>query len=184
LRTLSVSPCCSVVSGGYQHHGPVMAGDREFSTFQDSYDFAARTVRRNRSLATPGGRLVASSIAAGGKPPPGCTGVCTLDGNGNWTDFMSRDEYNDAAGNYLYTPSTRYHVFGTAGNRINDHAAVLLEVLYQHRDSSRQLSPVAFEADIPISKDSLYNPTGGDILDFRRRITELGRPWAVLRCLW
>ncbi len=165
-----------VVSGGYQHHDPVFAGDRAFSQFQDSYDFASRTVTRNASLAAPSGRLDPSSIGPGGTPPPGCTSsACKPLGNGSWADFNApSDAYNDAAQNYLYTPSTRYNVFATAGNRINDHAAALVELLYLHRSSDRQLSPVAFTADVPISKDSLYNPLGGDILDYRRRITELG----------
>ena len=51
---------------------------------------------------------------------------------------------------------------------------MILELLYLHRNSDRQLSPVAFQADSPISKDSIYNPLGGDILDFRRRMTEFG----------
>ena len=117
-----------------------------------------------------------SSIGAGGTAPPGCaSGVCKPAGNGTWTDFVApRDLYNEAASNYLYTPSSRENIFATAGNRIRDNVALFGELLYQHRDSSRQLSPVAFEADSPISKDSMYNPLGGDILDYRRRITELG----------
>jgi outer membrane receptor protein involved in Fe transport len=165
-----------VISGGVQRHEPVFAGDREFSTFQDSYDFATRTQTRNASLASPDGRLDVSSIGAGGMRPAGCSSeVCKSDGGSGWTDFVaSRDSYNDAAGNYLYTPSTRYNVFASAGNRIRDNVALLVELLYARRSSSRELSPVAFVADSPISKDSLYNPFGGDILDFRRRITELG----------
>jgi outer membrane receptor protein involved in Fe transport len=165
-----------VISAGYQHHEPVLAGDRAFSQFQDSYDYASRTMTRNASLAATGGRLDPSSIGPGGMVPAGCgPGACKPDGNGGWTDFVApRDLYNDAAQNYLYTPSTRYSAFATAGNRINDHAAVLLEASYMYRNSDRQLSPVAFDADTPISKNSLYNPLGGDILDYRRRITELG----------
>jgi len=165
-----------VVSAGYQRHDPVFAGDRAFSSFQNSYDFATRTETRNASLAAPGGRLDASSIGAGGSAPPGCaSGVCKPNGAGGWNDFTAPgDLYNDAAANYLYTPSSRENIFATAGNRITDNTALLVEVLYLHRDSSRQLSPVAFVADSPISKDSLYNPLGGDILDYRRRITELG----------
>jgi outer membrane receptor protein involved in Fe transport len=165
-----------VVSAGYQRHDPVFAGDRAFSRFQKSYDFASKTETRTASLATPGGRLDVSSIGAGATVPPGCaTGVCQPAGNGTWTDFVApRDLYNEAASNYLYTPSSRENVFATAGNRIRDNVALFGELLYLHRNSSRQLSPVAFEADSPISKDSLYNPLGGDILDYRRRITELG----------
>ena len=165
-----------VFSAGYQRHDPVFAGDRAFSAFQNSYDFASKTLTRNASLATPGGRLDVSSIGAGGVQPPGCTsGVCKPAADGTWTDFVGpRDLYNETASNYLYTPSTRENVFATAGNRIRDNVALFGELLYQHRDSSRQLSPVAFEADSPISKDSMYNPLGGDIVDYRRRITELG----------
>ncbi|HEX4417525.1 MAG TPA: TonB-dependent receptor [Kofleriaceae bacterium] len=169
-----------VVSGGYQHHDPVFAGDRGFSAYQNSYDFTTKTATQNASLATPGGRLDASSIGIGGVPsgvhPPGCgSSVCKPDGNGAWTDFVEpRDLYNDAAENYLYTPSTRYNVFASGGNRLNDNTTLFAELLYQHRNSDRELSPVPFTADTPISKDSIYNPFGGDILDYRRRITEAG----------
>lgn len=165
-----------VLSGGYQRHDAVFAGDRAFSAFQTSYDFASRTQTRNASLATPGGRVDATSIGAGGIHPPGCASdACKPDGNGGWTDFVApRDAYDEVAANYLYTPSSRYNVFATAGNRINDSAALFVELLYLHRNSDRQLSPVAFVADTPISKDSLYNPLGGDLLDYRRRLSELG----------
>ena len=165
-----------LVSGGYQQHAPVFASDRGFSTFQRSYDFATRTEARNTSLAAPGGRLDASSIGAGGMQPPGCTSnVCKPAGNGGWADFVEPgDLYNEAAASYVYTPSTRYNVFASAGNRLTDHTAVLIELLYLHRDSSRQLSPVAFSADSPISKFNMYNPLGADITDYRRRITEIG----------
>jgi outer membrane receptor protein involved in Fe transport len=169
-----------VVSGSYQHHGAVLAGDRGFSTFQRSYDFAGRTEARDGSSAVPASRLDTSSIGVGGVPSgvhlAGCgSDVCKLDGSGGWTDFVApRDLYNEAATNYLYTPSSRYNVFASAGNRISDNAAVLVELLYQRRGSDRQLSPVAFVADAPISKDSIYNPFTGDVLDYRRRIVELG----------
>jgi iron complex outermembrane receptor protein len=169
-----------VVSGGAQRHDAVFAGDRGFSTFQKSYDFASKTELRNGSSVVPGGRLDVSSIGIGGTPTgihlAGCpSDVCKPDGNGGWTDFVApRDLYNDAPDNYLYTPSSRYGVFATAGNRLTDHAALLVEVLYWQRRSDRLLSPVEFLANAPISKDSVYNPYGGDVLDYRRRITELG----------
>jgi outer membrane receptor protein involved in Fe transport len=165
-----------VVSAGHQRHDPVFAGDRGFSSSQQSYDFATKTATRNGSLAAPGGRLDASSLGAGGTHPPGCaTDVCSPDGHGTWSDFVApRDLYDDAAGNYLYTPSSRYNIFATAGKQISDRATLLIEVLYVNRKTDRQLAPVAFTADSPISKASLYNPLGGDILDYRRRITELG----------
>jgi outer membrane receptor protein involved in Fe transport len=169
-----------VLSAGFQGHDPVFAGDRAFSTFQKSYDFASKRESRNASLTAPGGRLDVSSISIDGMPtgiqPPGCSaGTCRPDGNGGWSDFVApRDLYNEAAENYLYTPSSRYNIFATAGNQLTDNSAVLVEFLYLQRNSDRQLSPVAFVADSPISKDSIYNQLGGDILDYRRRVTELG----------
>jgi len=164
-----------VVSGGYQRHDSVFAGDRAFSTFQNSFDFASKTESRNRSSAPPGGRLDVSSIGSGGMQPPGCASdACKPDGNGGWSEFSTRDLYNDAAANYLYTPSSRFNVFGTASHKLNDSAELLLEVLYLRRESASQLSPVAFVADSPVSKDSLYNRLGGDLFDYRRRLTEIG----------
>jgi iron complex outermembrane receptor protein len=165
-----------VISGGYQTHASVLAGDRAFSTFQRSYDFATRTETRNTSLAAPSGRLDVLSLGAGGMQPPGCTSnLCKPTGDGAWTDFVEPgDLYNEAAASYVYTPSTRYNVFLAGGNRLTDHIAVLLEVLYMHRNSDRQLSPVAFAADSPISQFSIYNPLGADVGDYRRRMTELG----------
>ncbi|HSR97801.1 MAG TPA: TonB-dependent receptor, partial [Kofleriaceae bacterium] len=165
-----------VVSGGAQRHEAVFAGDRGFSTFPKTYDFAARRELANGSSAAPGGRLDASSIGSGGFHIAGCpSDVCKPDGNGGWTDFSPpADLYNDAPGNQLYTPSWRYGILATGGNRIFDNAAVLVELLYWQRHSERQLSPVAFDADTRISKDSLYNPFGEDVLDYRRRILEAG----------
>ncbi|HEX3761227.1 MAG TPA: TonB-dependent receptor [Kofleriaceae bacterium] len=164
-----------VISGGYQRHDPVLGGDRGFSQFQDSYDFATKTLTRYQSLTAPSGRIDATSIGPGGMHPPGCASdACKPTSTGGWTDFAPGDRYNEATQSYVYTPSTRYNVLATGGNRVNDHASVLAEVLYLRRSSDRQLSPVAFTADAPISKDSMYNPLGGDILDYRRRITELG----------
>ncbi|HEY6180339.1 MAG TPA: TonB-dependent receptor [Kofleriaceae bacterium] len=164
-----------VVSGGFQQHDPVLAGDRAFSLYQDSYDFATRTATRNASTIGPDGRIDTSSIGPGGMRPPGCTSDVCKPAAGGFTNFeVPRDLYNEAATNYVYTPSSRYNLFATAGNRLNDNMTLLLELLYLHRNSDRQLPPVAFNADAPISKDSIYNPLGGDILDFRRRLTELG----------
>jgi iron complex outermembrane recepter protein len=169
-----------VVSGGYQRHEAVFAGERAFSTYQKSYDFANRSEIRSGSSAGPGGRLDASSIEVGGSPGgihlPGCASdVCKPDGNGAWTDFVTPgDLYNDAPANYLFTPSWRYNAFATGGKRLTDHAALVVEMLYLQRRSNRELSPVEFVANNPISKDSVYNPFGGDVLDYRRRFVELG----------
>src|ERR1044071_3889894 len=130
-----------------------MAADRAFSTFQKSYDFARKFETRNASLAAPDGRLDVSSVGAGDTEPPGCTSnACKPAGGGMWTDFLpARDVYNDAEGNHLYTPSSRFTLFGTGGRRITDHLAWIVEAQYLRRNSNRQLSPVAFIADSAIS---------------------------------
>ncbi|HET9627818.1 MAG TPA: TonB-dependent receptor [Kofleriaceae bacterium] len=164
-----------VVSGGYQHHEPVFAGDRHFSAVQRSFDFATGKETHTLSLTGPSGRLDTTSLGPGGLQPQGCTStVCKPDGHGGFTNFGTGDLYNDAANDYVYTPSTRYNVFATGGNRLNDHMTLFVEALYQHRDSSRQLSPVPFDANAVISKDSIYNPLGGDIGDYRLRLTQAG----------
>jgi outer membrane receptor protein involved in Fe transport len=164
-----------VVSGSQQGHAAVFGNDRPFSRFQDSYDFASKTVRQTTSLALPGGRLDTTSLAPGAVHPPGCaSSICTPVGDGTWRDVAPNEGYNEAAQSYLYTPSTRYSLLATGGNRLTDHAGLFLEVMYQHRSSDRELPPVGFVADAPISKDSIYNPLGADILDYRRRMTELG----------
>ncbi|MGH2897089.1 MAG: TonB-dependent receptor plug domain-containing protein, partial [Solirubrobacteraceae bacterium] len=61
-----------VVSGGAQRHEAVFAGDRSFSTFPRTFDFAARRELANGSSAAPGGRLDASSIGSGGFHIAGC----------------------------------------------------------------------------------------------------------------
>ncbi|HET9623942.1 MAG TPA: TonB-dependent receptor [Kofleriaceae bacterium] len=164
-----------VVSGGYQHHAPVLASDRHFSARERAYDFTARKEAHTLSLSTPAGRLDTTSLGPGAIQPPGCTStLCKPNAQGTWDNVGPRDVYNDTAQEYLYTPSSRYNVFATGGNRLNAHMTLFVEALYQHRDSSRELSPVAFEANKIISGDSIYNPLGGDIGDYRRRLTELG----------
>jgi iron complex outermembrane recepter protein len=165
-----------MVSGGYQRHDPVLASDREFANFQKSYDFSTRTEVRNTSLAAPSGRLDVLSLNPAGTRPPGCSSnACKPTGNGEWADFVEPDDlYNEATASYVYTPSRRTNVFFSAGNQLSDTSSVVLEALYMDRNSDRQLSPVAFSADSPISRFSLYNPLGADIGDYRRRMTELG----------
>lgn len=157
-----------VISAGYQGHQSVFAGDRHFSQDLRSYDFASGTEHHYLSLATPNGRLDATGLTV-----PGCTAsACMPDGHGGFTNFTGG--YNEAAESYLYTPSTRYNAFATAGRKLSPTAELFLEALYLHRDSDRALSPVAFNAYAPISKDSIYNPLGVDVLDYRRRMDELG----------
>jgi iron complex outermembrane recepter protein len=171
-----------VVSAGFQSHSAVVAGDRAFSTYERSYDFATRTEFRGGSTATAAGRLDASSIdtigtgVPDGLAIPGCrSGLCKPDGAGGWTNFTEPDDlYNFAADNYLYTPSTRFNLFVTSNRKLGDRSAIFFEGHYLHRSSDRRLSAAPFVADFKISKHSLYNPFGGDVLDYRRRLDPVG----------
>src|SRR5262249_32530042 len=165
-----------MLSGGYQRHDPVLASDREFANFQKSYDFSTRTEVHNTSLAAPSGRLDVLSLNPADVRPPGCSSnLCKPTGNNQWANFVEPDDlYNEAAATYADTPSRRYDFYAAAGNQLSSTTAVVLEVLYMNRNSDRQLSPVAFLADSPISRFSLYNPLGADIGDYRRRMIELG----------
>jgi iron complex outermembrane receptor protein len=164
-----------VLAADFQHHEPVFAADRRFSDAERGFDYATGRENRTLSLTTPNGRIDTAGIGAGGLQPPGCTStVCKPTANGGFANFGTGDLYNDAASNYIYTPSTRSSVYATGGNRVNDHAAIFGEFLFQHRKSSRELSPVPFDANEIVSKDSMYNPLGADLSDVRRRLGELG----------
>jgi iron complex outermembrane recepter protein len=171
-----------VLSAGYQHQGPTFAGDRPFARDPTTYDFRKGTRGDGRSTATLAGRLDASSIDLTGTGHPtgamiaGCpSGLCKGDGRGGWTDFVAQDDlYNFTPQAYLTTPSSRLHLFSTARYQLTEGAAATFEGLYVHRDSAQQLAAQPFLADAMISKDSLYNPFGGDIYDYRRRLVELG----------
>ncbi|HEY0193923.1 MAG TPA: hypothetical protein VGC42_22555, partial [Kofleriaceae bacterium] len=152
----------------------MFARDRAFAEFQDSYDYATRTSHHYLSPVTPDGRLDVTSLGPGGMAPAGCTSSLRQPTSaGGWTNADPANRYNEASANYLYTPSARWTVFATGGNRINDQVSLFVEGLYLHRDSARTFDSVPFDGQVPISKDSLYNPTGADILDYRRRLTDL-----------
>ena len=52
--------------------------------------------------------------------------------------------------------------------------ATLSEARYLDRQSTQRVSPETFINTVPISKDSIYTPTGGTVFAFQRRLDELG----------
>ena len=163
-----------VLAADYQRHDPVFASARAFSALQDSYDFATRTETRSLSLAGPSARIVAASVGSGIQIPGCPSGVCKPVGNGGFTDFGAGDLYSDAAESYIYTPSSRLTAFASGGYRLSPNTSLFAEVMFQNRHSERLFPPYAFDASYAISKDSIYNPFGADILDLRRRLIEAG----------
>src|SRR5262249_19378590 len=111
-----------------------------------------------------------------------CTsGTCTLDPlTGQWRDFdnfsAQNDTYNAMPENYLVTPSQRYNVFSSGGYDFTDKERAFYEGMYLSRTSEQMLAPVPLfvdDAGLTISQDSIYNPFGKDIHNYRRRFLEL-----------
>lgn len=169
-------------SAGVQNQKPVFAGDRTFSSYDMTYDYPSRTQIRGGSTAVPGGRINAKAIDinADGKPDTvNVCGVgvqfCTSDGMGGWRPFVTPDDlYNFQPVNYLYTPSARYNVYGAGSYKLRPEVGTFFEASYMNRTSNQQLASEPFSNAVPISKDSIYNPLGGDILGYQRRLDEFG----------
>jgi len=171
-----------IFSAGIQSQDPVFAGDRAFSNADKNFDFATGEVTKGGSSATPAGQINATEIdldgdgvgdevnlCGAGEP------ICTRGRDGGFRPFVTPDDlYNFQPANYLYTPSSRFNAY-TAGNyQLLPTASAFFESSYMHRESDQQLAPEPFLARAPISRDSLYNPFGGDVLGYSRRLEELG----------
>jgi outer membrane receptor protein involved in Fe transport len=173
-----------IFSAGWQRQSPVFAGDREYSAFDREYDFTADPADAESiggSSATPGGRINPAAIDYDGDGMPdgmtalcGTASACKPNGMGGWVPFTDADLYNYQPSNYLFTPSQRYNAFAKGHYNLSDGAKAFFEGLYINRKSDQQLAPEPFLAAVPISEQSIYNTTGGDVYDFRRRLEEFG----------
>jgi iron complex outermembrane recepter protein len=174
-----------VFSAGTQQQDPVFAGDREFSKVTKTFDFTSGTTTNSGSTSTPSGRIDATQIDLNGDgrgDPFNLCGAgvrfCTNDGRGGYRPFISpNDLYNFQPINYLYTPSERVNAY-TAGNyTIAPHVKGFFEASFLHRTSDQQLASEPLVTSLfgaSISRDSIYNPFGGDVLSYNRRLEELG----------
>ncbi len=171
-----------VFSAGIQSQDPVMAGDRSFSNRLRSWDYTNHVETTGNITTAPSGYLNAKAgIAnpAGGKPVPrNICGIgvdfCASDGMGGFRPFTDADLYNPQPDNYLYTPSSRYNVYSAGTYKLAPVASTFFEASYLNRTSDQRLAPTPFTSAAPISKDSLYNPIGSDVLDYQRRLSEFG----------
>jgi outer membrane receptor protein involved in Fe transport len=169
-------------SAGVQKQSPVFAGDRSFSSYDKTYDYATRTEVRGGSTAAPGGRINAKAIDINGDGKPDTVNLCgdgvqfcTSDGKGGYRPFLTPDDlYNFQPVNYLYTPSARYNLYGAGQYKLRPEVSTFFEASYMNRASDQQLASEPFSNAVPISKDSMYNPLGGDILGYQRRLDEFG----------
>lgn len=176
-----------IFSAGWQRQSPVFAGDRGFSKYDRDYDYAEPDPNKREyiggSPSTPGGFIAPGSIDYDGDGVPDeredlCgagVGACRPDGNGGWTEFRDpEDLYNYQLSNYLFTPSQRYNAFAKGHYDLTDNTKVFFEGLYLNRQSDQQLAPEPFAAPVPISSESIYNPLGGTVYEYRRRLEEFG----------
>ena len=181
-------------SAGYQQQKPVMAGERDFARQTYSYDFtctgemeaAGDCVKATLtgSSSSPSGRI--NTLPNGGPALsiPGCTTkFCTADGNGGFRNFMAAtdtsfgDNYNFQPLNYLFTPSNRINLFSNGRYDITKNTHVLFEAQFNSRKSTQQLAEEPATLGLfgtPISKNSIYNPFGQDVVDYNRRLVEFG----------
>ena len=176
-------------SGGYQQQKPVMAGDRAFAARTYSFDFSCtKTEAECRTLSgSPSGPTGRINTKPNGSPAitvPGCTTkYCTADGNGGFRNFMDPtadsfgDNYNFQPLNYVFTPSTRVNLFSNGHYDITKNTHVFFEGQFNMRKSQQQLAETPATLGLfgtPISKDSIYNPIGQNIIDYNRRMVEFG----------
>ncbi|TMQ20116.1 MAG: TonB-dependent receptor [Deltaproteobacteria bacterium] len=169
-------------SAGVQRQRPVFAGDRPFSSYDKTYDFGNRVEVRSGSTAVPGGRINSLAIDLNGDRKPDPINVCgagvqycTSDGAGGWRPFVTPDDlYNFQPVNYLYTPSSRYNLYSSGSYKLRPGIGTFFEGSYMNRKSDQQLASEPFSNAVTISKDSMYNRIGGDILGYQRRLDEFG----------
>jgi iron complex outermembrane receptor protein len=96
---------------------------------------------------------------------------------GGYAPYRSVDAYNYQSVNYLVTPSQRLQLFSTGDANLGDVARAYFEASYVDRTSRTQIAPDPLftgNYEVVVSKDSMFNPTGVDLFDVRRRLIEFG----------
>jgi iron complex outermembrane receptor protein len=172
---------------GYQKQAPISAGDRDWSKQSTVYDFGTGQPRvlEGNSLTTPDGRFSLPSGACTGATDPDLVALCALPGttnefipNGDGTFRRGVESYNTYPTTYLYTPSQRIQLFSTGDANLGAVARAFYEASYVNRHSTQNLAPrpvvMNSATGNPISKDSMYNPFGVDLVSWRRRTAEFG----------
>jgi iron complex outermembrane recepter protein len=175
-------------SATFYNQGESWAGDREFSKYDQEYDWTQRRIRTLGSSSIPQGYIGTSGTGGNDAwqrlvTQYGNNGPFIND-NGTWRQYNTigvrdagGDQYNYQPENYLQTPQQRAHAFATGGLKFNDTTRGFFEMTYTARGSSQRLAPeplfTATEG-VVVSRDSYYNPFGRDFRDVRRRFVEFG----------
>lgn len=186
-----------IVSMGFYEQDPILAGDRDFSRFDKSYDWGANdgSFSELGSSATPQGGIIDWSgdlgnaawqtlTGAGGACVGG--GFCYNDPSSGWRDFATTgtsdigtgDFYNYQPVNYLLTPQKRFNIYGSGRYELSESISAFVEGHYLSRQSDQLLAatPIFIISEgITASANSVYNPFGRDFIDVRRRMIEAGQ---------
>ncbi|HSR99250.1 MAG TPA: TonB-dependent receptor [Kofleriaceae bacterium] len=169
-----------VFSAGLENQRPIFSGDRSFSANDMTYDFTNKVAIPGGSTAVPNGRINTRGIDTNGDGRPDPVDLCgaqfcTSDGNGGFRPFTAPvDLYNYQPLTYLYTPSRRYHLYSTGSHKLGSDVTMFFEGSYANAKSAQQFAAESFIGTLPISKDSMYNPLGGTVLGYQRRLVEFG----------
>ncbi|HEX3764413.1 MAG TPA: TonB-dependent receptor [Kofleriaceae bacterium] len=168
-----------VFSVGLQDQHPIFAGDRAFSLNDMTYDYVHKMPVMAGSTATPNGRINTKAIDTNGDGIPDPVDLCgaqycTGSSAGYRAFSTPGDLYNYQPSEYLYTPSSHYHVYSAGTHKIAPAISAFYEASYSDTSAAQQLAPESFVNTVPISKDSMYNPTGGTVLGYQRRLVEFG----------
>jgi len=159
----------------YSKQEPVSAGDRWFSKYGNAGpDYPGSgwsPVSQNGSWFGPCG-------------PGGADTWCTLNSGGNPTNVadyhpITPAEYaNSNEQMYLQTGIERRSVFANANYDITDNITFNADILYNHRSTDQQIAGYPYQSgsfETPLSGDSVFNPTPGEDVDFRRRLWDVPR---------
>jgi iron complex outermembrane receptor protein len=179
-------------SAGYYTQKDVFSGDRDFSKFDQFYDFNERQIYTLGSVTIPEGSITPRAGEGTGnqawldlraKYPTAATFIRDRN-TGEWRPFngvgvteAGGDLYNYQPANYLVTPQERAHLYSTGGVRLGSSARAFYEASYTNRQSAQKLAaePLGTRGEgVTVSAQNVYNPFGRNFTDMRRRLIEFG----------
>jgi len=177
---------------GYVKEEPVMAGSRTISAepiYLTGTAFGSSTTPFGRFALCKGTWNSATYSCSGSQiRPDGTAGQFTYnDGQSgkNWRAFGSSDFYNFAPENYLVTPQERASIFARGSFDVTKDIQAELQATFNNRKSEQLLAAMpivlgtgpgagVIARTVAISKDSIYNPFGMDVVRVQRRAVETG----------
>ena len=178
-----------ILGASYDKEDSVSAADRAYSSQPYQLYAGEKGIGGTSRILT--GRYVVPRANAGGVDlsDPNCGSganvvLTRIDGRPGTSpsDFRcfngQTDVYNfQADGNLNLTPQERTSMFVSGNYRLSEHVEAFLLGSWLKTESSFFIAPLPFDGraavdDVPISKDSLYNPFGVDITDARLRLRD------------